>query len=91
MDRTQPVGITLSRETRAPHTAIAGRAKLPGLNVERALKGGQLQASTRRYQGREMWSERLSIENSQYSPLYITVSGEGCQNLRAAARDMEVA
>src|SRR5258708_2049792 len=46
MDRTQPVGITLSRETRAPHTAIAGRAKLPGLNVERALKGGQLQAST---------------------------------------------
>src|ERR1700720_3164309 len=44
MDRTQPAGIILSRQTRGPHT-IAGRAKLPVLNVKRALKGVQLQTS----------------------------------------------
>src|ERR1700730_13121959 len=45
MERTRPGGITLSRDKRAPHTAIADKAKLHALNVKRALKGVQLQPS----------------------------------------------
>ncbi len=46
MERTRPAGITLCRETRVPHCASADKGKLPVLNVKRALKGVQLQAST---------------------------------------------
>ena len=45
MNRTRPAGITLCREKRAPHSTNAGKAKLPVLNVKRALKGVQLQSS----------------------------------------------
>ena len=43
MDRMRPAWITLTRETRFPHTANAERHVL---QVKRALKGIQLQAST---------------------------------------------
>src|ERR1700757_3459374 len=45
MNRTRPAGISLSREQRGPNRTNAGKAKLPVLNVKRALKGVQLQAS----------------------------------------------
>jgi hypothetical protein len=60
-ERTRPAGITLSGETQAP--PIAGDAKLHVLDVRRALKGVQLQASApQSYQRKARLRENQSLD-----------------------------